>query len=508
LTHPPRIADVVSDGAVRFPDRIALLDGGRLLTYRDLARSVDAWSARLEALGVREADRVLVVAENDAAVVVLLFAISRLEAWPVLIHARLAPGEVDAIAAHAEPRLALYVAASSDSARSHAARRGASATPFEPLGVLHVERFAGDPAREPVPGRADDGVAAMLYTSGTTGAPKAAMLSHANVLFLARAQSAARRYRPDDRVYLALPIAYAGALASVTMSTLVAGGCLQVEQRYTPEDLARALRDDGVTVVPGVPSTHAYFAAWAEASPSAFAPCRARMVTCAAAPLDLSLKDRVEALYGLPLQNGYGLTETTAVVCQTNLDEWRHDTSVGRPLPGVRIRIADEAGGDVAAGESGEILVYGPNVFPGYFRDPEGTRAAFASDGGFRTGDLGRRDPAGDLFVTGRLKDLIKCGGFSVVPADVETALAAHPAVAMSVVVGRPLGASEAIMAFVQLREGADAGPAELREFLAGRLADHKRPAHLVVVARLPTLPNGKLDRAAVRRLPLMRPPA
>ncbi len=305
-----------------------------------------------------------------------------------------------------------------------------------------------------------------------------------------------------------MPIAYAGALASITMSTLVAGGCVCLAQRFAPEDLARAMREDGITVVPGVPALHARFVAWARAHPGAFAAPRVRMVTSASSPLDAAVKADVEALYGLPLQNGYGLTETTAVVCQTRLDDRRADTSVGRPLAGVRTRLVDAAGQELAPGETGEIQVRGPNVFAGYYRNPEADAAAFTPDGWFRTGDLGRIDAAGDLHIAGRLKDLIKHSGYTVYPAEVEAALGAHPAVASCAVVGRPHGADEQVVAFVQPEDGAGVTADELRSFLAGRIAAHKLPGLLRIVVRLPTLANGKVDRSALRRIVLGLPDA
>lgn len=503
MTTFQRIDDIVAGNAIRHADRPALRDGERAISYRELEADVERASASLLALGAGPGDRVLVVAENDARALVLLFAICRIGAWPVLATARLGPLEIDAIAAHCEPRLAIHLTSTSDAAAGHAGRRSARAVDVDPLGSVAVERLAGDPAPEPPPGRPGDGVAALLYTSGTTGAPKAAMLSHANVLFIARTQGELRRYAPDDRVWCAVPIAYAGAIASITMSTLLAGGCLHLARRFAPEALARALREDGITVVPGVPALHARFAAWVRAHPHAYAAPRLRMATSAASPLDVAVKADVEAVYGLPLQNGYGLTETTAVVCQTSLDGWRRDTSVGRPLPGVETRVVDPSGRGVPCGEVGEILVRGPNVFAGYYRDPEATRAALTGDGWFRTGDLGCVDARGDLAIAGRAKELIKVSGYTVHPADVEAVFHAHPAVATCAVVARAQGADERIVAFVVLKDGASATPRALRAFVAERIADHKRPRVVRVLAELPALANGKVDRNALRRIAL-----
>jgi acyl-CoA synthetase (AMP-forming)/AMP-acid ligase II len=491
----PRVVDLLAESAARHGDRPALRDADRVVSHAGLAAAVDEAARSLAALGLRPRDRALVVGENAIEAFVLALAIGRLGAWPVLATARLAQGEIDAIAAHCDPRLALYVPRNSAAAADHATRRLARMTDLAPLGAIGVERFAGE--RTPDPSTVD--VAVMLYTAGPTGAPKAAMLTHVNLMFLARAQSVARRYRSDDRVYLALPLAFVGALVSITLTTLVAGGSVHFHPRFEPGDLARALRDDGISVLPGVPALYVKLADWAAAHPGMFAAPRLRLATCASSPLVPALKDRVEALVGLPLQNGYGLTETTAVVSQTAIDEPRRDTAVGRPLPGVRVRLVDDTGADVAPGDVGEIVVRGPNVFAGYFRNATATRAAFTADGWFRTGDVGRFDEGGVLHLAGRIKDVIKRSGYTVHATDVEAALHAHPAVALCAVVGRAHGADEQIVAFVQLRARVDAGA--LASFLAARLAAHKRPASYRFVDALPMTASGKIDRAELRRL-------
>jgi acyl-CoA synthetase (AMP-forming)/AMP-acid ligase II len=491
----PRITDLIADSAARYADRPAMRDGDRVVSHADLATAIDGAAQSLAALGLRPLDRALVVGENAIETLVLALAIGRLGAWPVLATARLAAGEVDAIAAQCDPRLALYVPHHSAAATDHATRRMARTTDLAPLGEIGVERFAGE--HLPDPSAIDVGV--MLYTSGTTGAPKAAMLTHANLLFLARAQGVARRYRSDDRVYLALPIAFAGALASISLTTLAAGGCLHLHPRFEPSLLARALRDDGLTVLPGVPALYATLAEWADTHPGQFASAHVRLATCASSPMLPSLKERAESLLHLPLQNGYGLTETTAVVCQTSIDEPRRDTSVGRPLPGVRVRIVDDAGAEAARGDVGEIVVRGPNVFAGYFRNATATRAAFTDDGWFRTGDLGRLDETGAVHLAGRIKDVIKCLGYTVHASDVEAALLAHPAVALCAVVGCASGDDERIAAFVQVREPVTA--VALASFLVGRLAVYERPRSYRFVDAIPLTASGKVDRAALRRL-------
>lgn len=492
---------LVARGAERHASRPAIVDRGRVRTYAELEREVAATCEHLRALRVGAGDRVLVAFENCAEAIVLVLAIGRLGAWPVVASSRFAPAEIDAIARHCEPRLALFLSSSAANAEEHALRRGAKRVALDPIGALHVERLPGEPAPEPSPARPGDGVAAMIYTSGTTGAPKAAMITHANALFVGRTQVVMRRYTEDDKVWCVVPLSHAGALASILTSVLAAGGAIQLEQRFAPAGLARALRDDGITVVPGVPALHAKFVEWARANLGALEAPRLRMVTSASSPLPLSVKHGAEAVFGMPMQNGYGLTETAAVVSQTRLDDPRPDVSVGRPLPGVRVRLGTSEGAEVAPGDVGEVQVRGPNVFPGYYRDPAATRAAFTGDGWLRTGDLGRHDDAGNLVIAGRAKEMIKRSGYTVYPGDVEDALDRHPATLMSAVAGRPHGADEEIVAFVQLREGARATPAELLAWLAGEVVAYRCPSVVAIVPQLPTLHSGKVDRGAIRRM-------
>lgn len=493
-----RLNVLLDEALARHPGRTAVIDGPRRWDYRTLHGASVAAGEALAGAGVRPGDRVLIVTENCADLIAVLFGTTAIDAWPVVVSARLAPAEIDTIAAHCDARIELYLGTASDAAAEHAVRRGAASAQFGPVPAYAL---AGSGTPEPVPARIGDRVAAMIYTSGTTGVPKAAMLTHANMLFIGRTQCRLRGYLPQDRIYCVLPLAHVGALSSILMGMLAAGGCIHLAQRFAPEALAHALAQEEISIVAGVPSLHVRFCEWARARGGALMAPQLRMVTCASSPLDPSIKAQIEAVYGLPLQNGYGLTETAAVVCQTLIDEPRVDTSVGRPLPGVRLRFVDAGRNDVAAGEVGEILVQGPNVIPGYYRNAESTRAAFTADGWFATGDLGYMDARGDVFIAGRSKDLIKRSGYNVYPIEVETALNAHPGVAICAVVGRPRGADEEVLAFVQAREGVPLEAAELRAFLGARLAAYKRPGVIHVLADLPLLHNGKVDKTVIRRM-------
>lgn len=496
-TELRRIDELLLRSAERFGARPALETPRGTLTYRELARCVDATCEDLRGLGVVAGQRVLVVGANSAHDVALLFALSRIGAWPVLVSARVAPAQLDAIAAHCEPHLALYVCVQPE-ALAHAERRDAAAASFRQLDAIRIGVESSRAALEAHALQPSDDVAALIYTSGTTSAPKAAMLSHANLLFIALTQRNLRRYSETDKTYCPLPLAHIGALG-ILLCVVAAGACMHLIPRFVPGELAAAIRLDGISVVPGLPPLHVKFLDWVNENRARFDRGRVRLVTTSSSPLHLPVKQAVEALYGCPLQNAYGLTEASGVVFQVEVDERRDDTSVGRSIPGASVRIVGPDGADVRGGEPGEILVRGPNVFLGYYRNTEATRAAFTVDGWLRSGDVARLDENGFAFIEGRRQEAIRRSGYTVYPAEIEGALNAHPAVALAAIVPGKRAVDEEVAAFVELKREASVAADALVEFLRERVAAYELPGFVRVVERLPTLPNGKIDRRTLR---------
>ncbi|MCA1248341.1 class I adenylate-forming enzyme family protein [Massilia sp. MS-15] len=473
-TLPRRISDIVRLGAARAPGAPALAEAGRTWTYAELERETRRHAALLRELGVRPGDRVMLVSENCAAQVALLFAVASLDAWSVNVNARLSEGEMAAIRTHCTPRVVLYTTAASKDALAHARRAGA---------VVLGELMAGplDPDTLPEPVRRDGAqVAALVYTSGTTGQPKGVMLSHANLLFVAATSSTLRGLLPSDRASGVLPISHVYGLASVMLGTLYAGACLQLMPRFSAEALLAQIRAGILTIVQGVPAMYARLLAFAGSEP--VASCL-RFCYAGGSPLDPALKRAVERMFGLPLHNGYGLTESGPTVSQTRLDAPRGDTSVGQAIPGVEVRIVEP---------TGELWVRGPNVMAGYYRDPVQTAAALRPGGWLATGDVATLGADGALFIAGRLKELIIRSGFKIYPLEVESALNSHPAVLQSAVVGRPAAdGEEEVAAFVEI--SAEVDPAALQEWLRTRLAPYKRPSRIVFMDALPAAPSGKI---------------
>lgn len=497
---PARIAELPRRIAARTPEHPALIEDARRLSYAELVTAIDACAAQLRALGVRGGDRVMIVAENSIAQIVLLFAAATLDAWALLANARLSAAELDAIAAHARPRAITFVTATSPDAAAHAARhRAVPAAAGEPdIGTWAVALDPGTHA-EAVETEGARQCAALIYTTGTTGTPKGVMLSHRNLLFVAAVSSTLRRVSASDVVYTVLPVSHVYGLASVCLGSLCAGASLRLAPRFVPEAVRRALADERVTIFQGVPAMHAKLLDHLQAHGHAWQAPQLRFVYSGGSPLDADLKARVERVYGLPLHNGYGMTESSPTVAQTLLEAPRGDCSVGVPIPGIEVRLVDPELKPVPPGEVGEILVRGPNVMLGYYRNPEATRAAITTEGWLRTGDLARAAADGALSIAGRSKELIIRSGFNVYPAEVEHVLNAHPAVVQSAVIGRAVPGNEEVLAFVELTPGAALAADELDAWCAARLAPYKRPARIVAVEALPAASTGKVLKHRLR---------
>ncbi|MCC8394142.1 AMP-binding protein [Paraburkholderia sp. MMS20-SJTR3] len=497
---PARISEIPALAAARDPLHVALIEDARSLTSAQLLQAVDAAAALLREWGVRGGDRVMIVAENSIAQIVLLFATAKLDAWALVSNARLSVAELDAIRAHAQPRVIAYGVESSPDARQHAQRHQAAAAPALTPDIGAWAYALDDTVQpEPVETSNERQCAALIYTTGTTGTPKGVMLSHRNLLYIAAVSSRLRKVGPDDVVYAVLPISHVYGFASVCLGSLHAGATLRLAPRFAPEAVRRALADERVSIFQGVPAMHAKLLEHLQTSGHPWSAPQLRFAYSGGSPLDAALKAQAEALYGLPLHNGYGMTESSPTVSHTMLDAPRDDCSVGDVIPGVEVKFVGLDGAQAAPGEVGELWVRGPNVMLGYYRNPEQTRATVTADGWLKTGDLARQLADGSLHIVGRSKELIIRSGFNVYPAEVEHVLNAHPQVVQSAVIGRAVEGNEEVVAFVELVSGATVTPAELIAWCGERLAPYKRPAELKVLAALPAASTGKILKHRLR---------
>lgn len=497
---PDRVHCLIDPWLASRPDAPALEEAGRRLSYRALADAVGGTAERLAAAGLRAGDRLLVVCENCIAAVVLALAASRLDAWVSLVNARLSPREVDEFAAHSGARRVAFTSAVSAEAAGHADRMDAGRLDWPGTGPFRLGPLNADAVPEPVFPDGARQVAALVYTSGTSGAPKGVMLTHRNLCFVGRNNRVNRRMTPADKVYGVLPISHVYGLASITVSTLHSGACLVLEPRFDPARVARALAEDGITILHGVPAMYAKLLEWGRRPGNRLSAPRLRLAQAGGAPLDQNFKDDFEAVFGLPLHNGYGMTESSPSIAQTRMDDPRGDCSVGPPIPGLEIRIVAD-GAEVSPGEVGELHVRGPNVMAGYYRAPELTRGAVDGEGWLNTGDLARQAPDGALFIAGRSKELIIRSGFNVYPVEVEQVINGHPQVVHSAVVGRSVPGNEEVVAYVEPVPGSRLTAGELSAWLEAGLSPYKRPSRIVILEHLPATATGKILKNDLRRM-------
>lgn len=492
------IHEVLQDRAQQDPGAVCLYPEGQApLSYGQLQDLVNRAAVWLRSLGVRAGHRVMIVGENCPEQIAMLFACSTLAAWPVSVNARLSGHEIDTITHHCEPFLAFYTARCSPDARAHAETQASVSCPIDLFAPGNRYAVICPDAAPEVASLAHS-VATLIYTSGTTGVPKGVMVTHKGLLHFAGVSAASRKLATDDIAYAALPMSHIFGIATVLMATLYAGASLVVRPRFDPDDLVASLAQPGISILQGVPTMFVRLLAAVGNGPVQ-AP-RLRYVYTGGAALDPALKQRVERLFGLPMHHGYGITEYAGSMFVTRIDAPRSDTSAGYAVDGVELKITRD-GQPVQAGETGDILIRGPGVMLGYYRNPEQTDEALLPGGWLNTGDIGHVTDDGALFLTGRSKDMIIRSGFNVYPLEVEALINAFPGVQLSAVVGRPtIDGNEEVIAFYEPAAGAEVDIESLKAHLAARLAPYKRPSRYIRMERIPTTASGKIRKEPLRQ--------
>ena len=481
-----RVEEFLRDRVEKAPDSTALSDSsGVRWTYADFDRASDDLAAALRSAGVQPTDRVLLLVENCAAAVAALHAAWKIGAVIIPFNARQTEGEIAKVLNHATPAAILMTSHVSPDAAAHGARMGASEIKGA-FGTIMLAKATPDPDPDL------EGVAVLLYTTGTTGDPKGVMLTHDSIRFGGISSSNLRQMTPDDVVYGVLPMSHVFGLISVLTGACYTGAHVRIEARFSAQKLYDAAME-GITIIPAVPQMHAMVMQYTkEQGMERLGAPALRYVSSGGAPLDPAWKRKAEAFYELPLQNGFGMTETSSGASATNNPIGSPDISVGPVTPGTEAMIDTDAPGGNGVDE-GEVLVRGPHIMKGYYRNEAATAAVFAGDGWMRTGDLGKIDADNKLHILGRSKELIIHGGFNVYPPEVEAALNDHPQVIQSAVVGRTKDGDEEVLAFVQVSDTDRPDIDDLRAFVKERLAGYKRPKHIILATALPAAPTGKL---------------
>jgi long-chain acyl-CoA synthetase len=497
----PRICDAIKPWIERTPNHPALVEASGAWTFEQFDKVIGETQSWLRELGIRPGDRVMIVCENCRAFIAILFALTAIDAWPVLVNAHLSAREIDQIRDHCGARRVIYTTYVSPHAKEHAKRHDAYIKEVGRLGTIGIGALNENVAPEPIDASLQDRLAALIYTSGTTGLPKGVMLSHRNLLFVAAVSAKIRGLSCDDRLFGILPMSHAVGLSVVLLGSLLSGATLYVTPRFDPMTFRTSLDRDKLTVVLGVPAMFSQFLDYAKLRgfESVTFPAL-RIISSSGAPLDPTIKAAVQKLFGLTLYNGYGVTECSPNIAQARLEEPRTDTSVGRVFPGIDVKFVDASRQLVPDGEVGELWVRGPNVMQGYYRAPQETAEAIDAEGWFNTRDLAQLKE-GHLFIVGRTKDLIVRFGFNVYPAEVEAVLNSHPLVARSAVIGRSAKGDEQVVAFIQSAPGSSLTASEVADYAAKNLAPYKRPSHIVFVPELPVTLTGKVIKAELVKM-------
>lgn len=471
---------------------------GSVITYADVESGTARIANSLAELGLAPGDRVAVQVDKSAEALLLYLACLRLGAVYIPFNPAYTIAELRYLLADAQPKLFICTPA----------RYEESTALVRELGIENVRTLgsAGDGTLlEKLPQAATsfsdhpcsgDDLAAILYTSGTTGRSKGAMLSHGNLGSNALTLKEVWRFTPEDRLLHALPIFHTHGLFVATNIALVAGASMLLLPAFDVREILRLL--PRASVMMGVPTF--YTRLLAQADFTADHARNIRLFISGSAPLAATTHKEFAELTGHAILERYGMTETN-MNTSNPYDGDRIPGSVGKPLPGTHIRIADPASGEeVATGEVGQIEIKGPNVFKGYWRAPEKTAAEFRADGFFKSGDMGLRDERGYIFIVGRNKDLVISGGFNVYPAEVESVIEEMDGVAQCAVIGAPHpDFGEAVVAVVVPKPAVQLSEERIAQAAAEKLANYKRPKRIVIESDLPRNAMGKVQKNVLR---------
>jgi long-chain acyl-CoA synthetase len=476
--------------------RPALLFDGAAMTYTELDDASARMARLLRAQGVQPGDRVGIMLPNVPEFAVAYYGALRAGGVVVPMNVLLKRREVAFYLGDAEAALVIAWHGFADEAQAGASEAGAECLVVEPDAL--VRRLA---AIEPLPEvaeRAPDHTAVILYTSGTTGTPKGAELTHGNLRRNVQAVLHLFSLERDDVILGALPLFHSFGQTCALNAAVAQGASLVLMARFFPSQALELIERHAVTVFEGVPTMYAALLNHPERE--RFDISSMRLCVSGGAALPVEVLRGFEDAFGSIVLEGYGLSETSPVACFNHPDRRRKPGSIGTPIAGVEMKAVDDAREVVPDGEVGEIAIRGHNVMKGYWRRPDATAQAIDADGWFYTGDMARVDEDGYFFIVDRKKELIIRGGYNVYPREIEELLYEHPAVLEAAVVGVPdpeLG--EEVGAAVALVSGARLTERELRDWVKREVAAYKYPRHVWFVDALPKGPTGKILKREVR---------
>jgi acyl-CoA synthetase (AMP-forming)/AMP-acid ligase II len=511
------IPAAVELAATRHGDREALVDGGVRLGFAELAAAVDEAARAYVAAGIEPGDRVALWAPNSGAWVIAALGAFRAGAVVVTVNTRFKGGEAAHVLRTAGARMLVtvtdfldtdYVALLAEAGAPDSLEATVILSGPVPAGADAWSDFlaggsAVDPAAvaERTAALRPDDVCTIIFTSGTTGAPKGAMLRHGASVRAYTDWADVVGLQPGDRYLIVNPFFHTFGLNAGILACVITGATIVPHPVFDVPSVMARVDEERITMLPGAPAIYQTILDHPELDRYDLSTLRLAVTGAATVPVEMIRRMRSELTFRT-IVTGYGLTESTgiATMCRHTDDPETIARTAGRPIPGVEVRLVDGDGKEVGAGEPGEVLVRGYNVMAGYFGDPAATAEAIDADGWLRTGDVGVRDEAGNLRITDRTKDMFVVGGFNAYPAEIENIMATHPAVGQVAVIGVPdhrLG--EVGRAYVVPRAGATVDPAELIAWCREEMANYKVPRSVEVVDALPLNATGKVLKYVLR---------
>ncbi|HEU5486607.1 MAG TPA: long-chain fatty acid--CoA ligase [Microlunatus sp.] len=494
-TASANIARWLTNRAASDPDLPAIKQGEHVLSYAALDQAAARCATLLADRGVEVGDRVALIAPNVAYFPIAYYAILRLGAVVVPMNPLLKAGEISYAWGDAGVKVAVVFASFADEAA-----KAADATGTDVLVVAPGEFETALAAATPTAGvaeRSGSDTAVILYTSGTTGNPKGAELSHDNLGSNVRTDlDTLMPLGPGDVVFGGLPLFHSFGQTCGLNAAIAGGACLTLLPKFDGEESLRIVAEDGVTVFLGVPTM--YMGLLAVPDPGRFDTTKLRLAASGGASLPVEVLYEVQRRFGFQLLEGYGLSETSPIASFNHPDRPAKPGSVGLPIRGVEFQLWGPDDTEVAEGEVGEIVIRGENVMKGYWNNPDATAEAMRG-GWFHSGDLATRDADGFYFIVDRKKDMIIRNGMNVYPREVEEVLYTHPAVAEAAVFGVPDALhGEEIACLVGLKDGVAATEDEIRDFVRDKIAAYKYP-RIVRFGPVPKGPTGKILKREIK---------
>ena len=486
----PNLAMLLSESAEKFPERTAIRLDDVAIPYAGLEQTSKLVAGLLRSKGIESGDRVGIMLPNVPHFPMVYYGILRMGARVVPMNVLLTAREIKHYLGNSGAKLVVVWEEFAPAAEEAAAELGVEVISISPtnVGVL-IEGI--EPFEEVVEVAPDD-TAVILYTSGTTGQPKGAELTHFNIR--SNLDSVEELFSPseEDVYFGGLPLFHVFGQTVAMNAAIKMGAELTLLPRFDPAKALEIIQRDKVTVFQGVPTMYA--AILQVPNRADYDISSLRLCVSGGAALPVEIIRAFESEFNTPILEGYGLSETSPVACFGRVDMERKPGTIGTPIKDVELRLVDEEGNVLGVGDVGELQIKGPNVMKGYWETPEATEKAIDPDGWFSSGDMATVDEDGYYSIVDRKKEMILRGGYNVYPREVEEVLYEHPAVAEAAVMGVPhddLG--EEIVAIIAFKEGESATEDELRDHAKSGVAAYKYPRHIVIVDELPKGPTGKI---------------